>query len=138
MNNDDKILALKKQLEEKKSNIKSDKVKMLTNGIFTFEGKQINLQTFNMDQRNNLIDLIVKITLLRDTAEKLGYIDEYKIDRLPINDILSDLNSRMDYISVSVKLQEIKSIEAKLSTLLSADKRVELEIDSLDSIVKNM
>jgi hypothetical protein len=134
-NNDQKILELKKQIAEKKKKIgKSQKFVPITNCSIELDGIRNNIQVLGKEQ---IISLLVKLNALATSAKELGLLDEYKISGFNIMDWITDLKSKLDLISRKDEEQKLKMMEAKLDQLLSNEKKVELEIDEIASMLKD-
>jgi hypothetical protein len=129
-NNDDKILLLKKQIEEKKAKIgKSQRFTPATNCILNFEGNNYNLNVLNT--RDQVIPLLVKLNAYAISAEELGLSEQYSISGYNIEDWVEDLKLRLDFIGVKEEVAKLKAMEAKLDQLLSNDKKIELELEEI-------
>ncbi|MFC8686054.1 hypothetical protein [Brevibacillus porteri] len=134
-NNDNKILELKKQIEEKKKKLnKSQKFTPVTNCSIEMDGVRFNI---NVLQKEQLINLLVKLKANAIAAEKLDLLNDYMISGYSVTDWIDDLKARFDYLSRKEEEQKLKTMEAKLNQLLSNDKKVELEIDEIEAMLNN-
>ncbi|WP_010497771.1 hypothetical protein [Paenibacillus elgii] len=134
-NNDQKILELKKQIEEKKKKIgKSQKFTPTTNCSIELDGVRHNIQILQKDQ---IVQLMVKLNSYTMSARDLGVLDDYSISGYSVMDWISDLKSKLDFMNRKEEEQKLKAMEAKLDQLLSEDKKVELEINAIESLLKD-
>jgi hypothetical protein len=103
--NDELILELKKQVEEKREKIaKVRTFKSVTNCILELDGEKLNIRTLPKD---------------------------YKIGNFHIDMWLTDLDNLLENLSIRDEEKELREMEAKLTELLSHDKKVELELSKI-------
>ncbi|GAA4879160.1 hypothetical protein GCM10023310_69110 [Paenibacillus vulneris] len=134
-NNDQKILELKKQIEEKKSRIsKSIKFSPVTNCSIEVDGVRHNIQVLTKEQT---ILLMVKLNAYAASAKDLGVLDNFAFSGYNVTDWISDLKAKLDFLNRKEEEQKLKAMEGKLDRLLSEDKKVELEINEIESLLKN-
>lgn len=133
-NNDQKILELKKQIEEKKKKLtKSRKFTPITNCSIEFEGTRHNIQVLG---KESVLSLMIRINSYIMSAKELGILDDYQISGYKLTDWIEDLKARYAHITQKEEEQKLKSMESKLDQLLSNEKKVELEIDEIESLLK--
>jgi len=132
--NDLKILELKKQIEAKKVDLESRKVRFTpkTNCVLDFDGNKFNL---NVLDSNTLTFLALKLNLYTMSANvlkmQLPTFSGYSIDLW-----IGDIKSKLEAIKTKQEDSELKIMESKLDKLLSEDKKTELEIDEIASLLK--
>ncbi|MGG1659554.1 hypothetical protein [Brevibacillus sp. NRS-1366] len=132
-NNDQKILELKKQIEEKKSKLsKSQKFAPVTNCSIEVDGVRYNIQVL---QKEQIITLLVKLNTYVIAAKDLDLLSEYKITGYNVMDWISDLKAKLDNLSRKEEEQKLKVMEAKLDQLLSNEKKVELELGEIENML---
>lgn len=132
--NDQKIMELKKQIEEKKSKIsKAQKFMPVTNCSIEIDGTRYNLQVLNKEQ---IISLLVKLNAYAMSAELLEILEDYNISGYNVMDWIKDLKSKLDNVNRKDEEQKLKVMETKLDQLLSNDKKVELELSEIESLLK--
>lgn len=132
--NDQRILDLKKQIEVKKEKLgKSLRFTPLTNCSIEFEDNNYNIHA---SSKRHLIELLIKLNIFNNSAKELGY-DEYEINGYKIEDWMTDVKSKLEILSRKDEEKKLKVMEDKLVQLLSDGKKVELEIDEIESILKN-
>lgn len=126
--NDKKIMELKKQIEEKKNKIsKSQRFTPITNCSIEVDGVRYNLQVLTKEQ---LITLMVKLNTYAMSAKDLG-VDDYSISGFTVLDWITDIKSKLDFVSRKEEENKLKVMESKLHQLLSNEKKVELEIEEI-------
>lgn len=127
--NDQKIMELKKQIEEKKNKIKkSQKFTPITNCSIEVDGQRYNLQVLTKEQ---LITLAVKLNSYAMSAKDLEL--DFSISGFEINDWITDVKAKLDFVSRKEEENKLKVMETKLHQLLSNEKKVELEIEEIMS-----
>lgn len=134
-NNDQKILELKKQIEEKKKKLdKSQKFVPVTNCSIEVDGVRYNIHTLVKEQA---IALIVKLNSYAISAKELELLESYAICGYNVIEWIEDLKAKLDFMSRKEEEQKLKAMEAKLDRLLSDDKKVELELNEIESLLKD-
>lgn len=129
---DAKIIELKKQIEEKKEKLKDVKrFSPVTKCIINLDGKAQNL---NVLKKEDLILLLVKLNLLKKSADELGY--PLTIDSYLVQDWMEDIQSKLKLIEYKEEENKLNSLNQKLTTLLSEDKKVELELEEIEGLLK--
>ena len=128
--NDETILALKEKIAKQKEELGA-KFVPVTNCSLELNGNRYNLHTLNSSEKNIIMELLIKLNSQLKSATELGFENEYKINGFLISDWITDLQSKLKVVSVKEKEKELKAMEQKLDTLLSADKKTELELKSI-------
>jgi len=125
--NDQKIMELKKQIEEKKIKLgKSQKFTPITNCSIELDGVRVNIQVLNKEQ---LTYLLVKLNSYAKSAKELEI--DFVISGYHVVDWITDIKSKLDFVSRKEEENKLKVMESKLHQLLSNEKKVELEIDEI-------
>lgn len=133
-NNDQKILELKKQIEDKKKKIsKSQKFSPITNCSIEIDGTRYNIQVLTKEQ---IISLMVRLNSYAISAKELELLEEYSISGFNVLDWIEDLKAKLDFVSRKEEEQKLKTMESKLDQLLSNEKKVELELGEIESMLK--
>ena len=129
---DAKIIELKKQIEEKKEKLKDVKrFSPVTKCIINLDGKAQNL---NVLKKEDLILLLVKLNLLKKSADELSY--PLTIDGYLVQDWMEDIQSKLKLTEYKEEENKLNSLNQKLTTLLSEDKKVELELEEIEGLLK--
>lgn len=132
--NDEKIMILKKQIEEKKEKLKkAEKFSPITNCSLEVDGVRHNI---NVLQKEQIVTLLVKLNTYAMSAKDLGILSDYNISGFNVEDWLTDLKAKLDNLSRKEEEMKLKAMEGKLHQLLSNDKKVELEIEEIESLLK--
>ena len=133
--NDERIIELKKIIEKKREELNNmhSRFSPKTTCILEIDGETYNLNV----STQNLAYLLVKINALIKSAESLNMsAEEVTISGFSLADWFDDIKSKKDSIDYREKKRELSIIENKLNSLLSNDKQTELQIDSLEALLK--
>lgn len=132
--NDEKILQLKEQIKDKKGKLKNKKkFTPVTNCSIEVDGVRYNLQVVS---KEILVSLLVKLNSYRISSEDLGLEEEYIISGYKLEDWIIDIKLRLEVMSQKEEESKLQALESKLHFLLSNDKKVELEISKIESLLK--
>lgn len=132
--NDDRILELKKQIEEKKKSIFERKVRFIpeTNCVLSMDGMTINLNVCSDDA---LLLLWIRLNSYLMSAKDLGMSD-FEISGYNVTEWIKDIKNKLEVSGLKKEESDLKKMESKLDKLLSDDKKTELEIDEIASLLK--
>jgi predicted RNase H-like nuclease (RuvC/YqgF family) len=132
--NDEVILQLKKQIEEKKKSIKAtERFQPVTNCSLELDGIRSNIQVLTKEQ---LVSLLVKLNSYKKSADELGMLSEYIISGYSIDDWISDVKSKYMNLNRKEEQENLRQKEMRLMQLLSGDKKIELELDEIANSLK--
>ena len=132
--NDDRILELKSQIELKKKELSKKKVKFSpeTNCILELDSEKYNL---NVCADEVLINLLIKLNMYLMSANNLG-ITPPNFSGYSIDLWMTDIKSKLVVSELRKEEVSLRAMESKLDKLLSDDKKTELEIDEIASLLK--
>ena len=138
--NDERILELKKQIEAKKEKLgKIKRFSPITNCLIGLEGQRYNI---NVLPKEDLKLLLVKLNgyYISMTSYNSNENKDYKIESLTIGgyeitDWINDIESKLILLSQKEEERGLKTMEDKLTQLLSEDKQTELEIDEIAKLL---
>lgn len=134
--NDDRILVLKKQIEEKKKELgKQPRFSPITTCMFTLDGgNRVNIHT--LTSVNDINMALVGFNIYAMSAENLGInVEDVLIDGFSVSDWMEDLNAKKAVVEYNEKKSQLNVLEKKLDKLLSDDKKTELEIDAIADLI---
>lgn len=134
MNNDEKIIKLKQQIEDKRTKLGNLKrFTPITNCILELDGITTNIQIL---PKEKLALLLIKLNLFKMSMENLNMsLDEIIINGYNIGDWMCDILAKIDIISYKEEEQKLKTMESKLVELLSKEKKTELAIDEIEKML---
>lgn len=127
--NDNTVLELKKQVEEKKASLSASKTfNPKTNCSLLIGAERINIRA---ESKDRLVEALVHVNSLKLSAESLNLLDEYKLSGFKVQEWISDIQCRLAQLDRKKEEERLKVLEDRLHSLLSVDKKVELEIEDL-------
>jgi len=133
--NDDKIMLLKSQIADKKGKLKNKKTfKPVTNCSLEFRKERINLNVLSKEQ---LTMLLLELNLIKMSAINLKMLDDTIISGYSIDEWMIDIKEKLEVINLTEEARKLQVLEAKLTQLLSNEKKVELEIDEIMGMLGN-
>lgn len=134
--NDERIIELKKVIEKKREELNNMHHRFVprTTCILQLDGETYNLNV----STENLKYLLVKVHSLILSADSLKIpAEEIKISGFSLVDWACDISEKIESIKYRDKKRELTNIEKQLNSLLSDDKQTELQIDSLELLLKS-
>lgn len=130
--NDKKVLLLKEKIKEKKASIKKMVLTPLTNCSLEFEGIRHNLHVL---KEETLTYLLIKLNSMVMSMSNLS-IKEFKLSGYDIKEWVTDIKQKLAVLTIKEEEASLKHLESKLDTLLSSDKKTELELDNISKLLE--
>lgn len=129
-NNDDRIIELKKLIEEKEKEIVPASLASKTTLILDFNGQKYNLNVMTLPE---LQILFCQLQAMQTANEKLSrfYAEPLSIGGFCVADWLDDIVSKMNYLITKNKKKELEAMKKQLDKLLSDGKKTELLLDEI-------
>lgn len=131
--NDERIMQLKSQIEEKRKELakQTSRFVPITNCLLVLDKVTYNLHV----EASEL--LLIKLNTLHMSARDLD-IDPSKviISGYSLVDWMEDISNCLKVQKYKQEKTKLNTLERQLDTLLSDDKRTELEIDSIASLLE--
>lgn len=134
--NDDKILILKEQIENKKKALgKQPRFSPTTTCVFTYNNSKINIHTLSSIKEIDMMIVYFNIYIMSAKDLRID-CNNVCFDGFSVLDWIEDLNSKKRMIEYNEKKQQLNMLEKKLDKLLSDEKKTELEIDAIASLIE--
>jgi hypothetical protein len=133
--NDARILKMKEQIAVKKEELAKIPARFLpkTNCVLDFNGSRRNIQTFTEEE---LIGTMIQLHSLIKSAEELDILDGYFMSGYHVTDWMEDIKAKLSILKRKGEEQKLKAMEAKLTQMLSEDKKIELELNEFENLLK--
>lgn len=130
--NDERVLQLKKIIEDKKADLKSVKrFTPITNCVLGLDNQNYNLNVLQLDE---LKFLLVKLNMYLMSSLDLDI--GLDISGYNVAEWISDVRSKIEILEYKKKESELKALEVKLDKMLSDEKKTELELDEIAALLK--
>jgi len=132
--NDSKIITLKKQIAEKRAKLEGIKnFSPVTNCSIEFEDTRYNIRVLTKEQ---VISLMIKLNINRMSARDVGLLDDVIISGYKVEDWIADFKARLEDIKRKDEEKKLVAMESKLDRLLSDEKRTSLELEDIENLLK--
>ena len=133
--NDERILILKEQIEDKKKELgKQPRFSPITTCLFDREGCRVNIHTLTSVKDINAM-LVFFNTYVMSAKDLDIDCTEVELDGFSVLDWMEDLKSKKAVVEYAAKKEQLTALEKKLDKLLSDDKKTELEIDAIADLI---
>lgn len=131
--NDAKIIALKEQIAKKKEQLnKAKRFSPVTNCSIEIDAVRSNIQVLSKEQ---LVLLLIKLNAYRASAKELELLDQCVISGYNIEDWITDIKAKLEVVNYKDEEIKLRAMESKLDRLLSNEKKTELEINEIESLL---
>lgn len=134
-NNDNNIMALKAKIAEKRKELEAlpKRVVPITNCLLVEDNTTTNLHSCSLDA---LYSLLVRLNIYVMSAKDLG-IDpnDIKLSDYTICDWMADVREFINVKKYRAEKRNLDNMEARLNSLLSEDKKTELEIEEISALL---
>ena len=130
--NDERIMQLKQQIEIKRNELANQNTRFIpiTNCLLVMDGTTYNLHVDTSEM------LLIKVNMLAMSANDLGMdISQVVISGYKLTDWLDDIRANLKVKHYKDEKKKLEKLEKQLDALLSDDKRTELEIDNIASLL---
>jgi len=124
---------------KKKEIEKAEKPTWLTNCLFSYDNSSMktNIRTVSsIRELVNILAFVINKDISFSTANSfLGTKEVFEYFGFTKEDWINDIKTRIDQINITAKRKELEGIESKLDSMISKERREELE---LEAIVKQL
>lgn len=132
--NDAKILKLKEEIAKKKEELKNiSRFSPVTNCSLELNGERYNINTLTKDK---IIELMIKLNMYIISAKDLELLEDCIISGYKPIEWITDLKAKLLILTQKTEENKLKQMESKLDKLLSDDKKVELELNEIENMLK--
>lgn len=138
--NDDRILTLKKKIEEERKTLKesNNRFQPITSCILEFAGQKYNL---NAMSANDLLLLLSVLSVIEQVTTKVA--EEVPIKPATVGGYLLaewivDVRKKLDQILYREKKAKLDKLEKQLTDLLTGETQTKLKVDNLEDELNNL
>ena len=138
--NDDRILELKKKIEEERKNLKevNSRFQPITSCILEFAGQKFNL---NAMSANNLSLLLGLLTVIKNATVEIAKkipINPATIGDYLLDEWIADVQNKLDQVLYREKKAKLDKLEKQLTDLLTGETQTKLIVDNLEDELNNL
>lgn len=142
-NTDQIVIDLLNKVKEKRKSLeKKQKAKWITSCTIGYNPNsvtdRINIQT--VSDINILVDICAflqnKEQAFNRARETLQVDVEFSYMGYSVQDWITDLKTRIDFISINTEKKELAALEARIDKLVTNDQRREIELEEILKLVK--
>lgn len=134
--NDTKNEALVKQIEQKEKTLVKPNIQLKTNCSLNIFGSTKNLNVCNKEA---LVLLKVQLNMMGISAKDMGIsADEVIIGGFSLTDWMSDINAKIELCEYNDAKTALAKMKDKLNKLLSEDRRTEMALNDIESMLGTM
>lgn len=130
--NDERIMQLKQQIEIKRKELANQNSRFIpaTNCMLLLDNVTYNLHLEITEW------LLIKVNMIAMSAKDLGMdISQVEISGYKLTDWLEDIGNKLKTQKYKEEKRKLEKLEKQLDSLLSDDKRTELEIDNIAALL---
>lgn len=128
--NDERILELKKKIDEKRLELGSSKFIPVTNCNLIIGTERYNLHA---TQEDKLKELLIDFHVKNNAVKELEL--SYELCGYTLDEWIMDIKRRLVILNKAGEERKLKAMEDKLNVLLSEDKKVELELSNIENML---
>jgi hypothetical protein len=131
--NDERILKMRETVATKKKELELlAKPSYETNLSLVIQGERYNL---NVASKAVLLSLLMDLVIMKVASEREELLKDFELSGFKIEQWIADIKTKLKMLDKRTKEQELKVLEDKLLTMLSEDKKIDLELDELEKMI---
>lgn len=131
---DEKVLELQAKIAAQEKESINLKCSYNTNCILSIDNEKYNLHVLDED---DLTKLLIKLNLYRLSALDLEMdLNNIKFGKYTITEWIEDIKTRIKMEKNKKYIKELKTAKLTLDSLLSDDKKTELKLAEIESLLK--
>lgn len=133
-NKDKVVKELLAVVEQKKKAIeRGEKPEWLTNCVYQFESKPVNIKTITDRKRviELMQDLVIKKESFNKVLEILNTSEDFEYNNYTFGQWVNDFKNRLNQIDLSENKKSLDNLEKRLSGLISKELREEMELEAI-------
>ena len=139
--NDDRILELKKKIEQERATLKesNSRFQPITSCILEFAGQKYNL---NAMSANDLLLLLSLLSVIEQAntkiAEEMQIIKPATVNGYLLTEWITDIRKKLDQVLYREKKAKLDKLEKQLTDLLTDETQTKLKVDNLENELNNL
>ena len=139
--NDNRILELKKKIEQERATLKesNSRFQPITSCILEFAGQKYNL---NAMSANDLLLLLGTLSVMEQVttkvAEEMQFIKPATVNGYLLAEWIIDIRKKLDQVLYREKKAKLDKLEKQLTDLLTGETQTKLKVDNLEDELNNL
>ena len=139
--NDNRILELKKKIEQERATLKesNSRFQPITSCILEFAGQKYNL---NAMSANDLLLLLSLLSVIEQAntkiAEEMQFIKPATVNGYLLTEWIIDIRKKLDQVLYREKKAKLDKLEKQLTDLLTGETQTKLKVDNLEDELNNL
>ena len=139
--NDNRILELKKKIEQERATLKesNSRFQPITSCILEFAGQKYNL---NAMSANDLLLLLSLLSVIEQAntkiAEEMQIIKPATVNGYLLTEWITDIRKKLDQVLYREKKAKLDKLEKQLTDLLTDETQTKLKVDNLENELNNL
>lgn len=130
-NNDERVLQLIDKVNQKRDEVAKMKLRYtpITNCLFIWQKNTYNLHVEDLEV------MAIMVHSLASSAYDLGLEKTTKISGFTLDEWMQDIMGLLEVRRAKEEKKRLDALEQQLNALLSTDKKTEMELDSIASLL---
>ena len=139
--NDNRILELKKKIEQERATLKesNSRFQPITSCILEFAGQKYNLNAMSANDLLLLLSLLSVIEQANtEIAEEMQFIKPATVNGYLLAEWIIDIRKKLDQVLYREKKAKLDKLEKQLTDLLTGETQTKLKVDNLEDELNNL
>ena len=139
--NDNRILELKKKIEQERATLKesNSRFQPITSCILEFAGQKYNLNAMSANDLLLLLSLLSVIEQANtEIAEEMQFIKPATVNGYLLAEWIVDVRKKLDQVLYREKKAKLDKLEKQLTDLLTGETQTKLKVDNLEDELNNL
>ena len=139
--NDNRILELKKKIEQERATLKesNSRFQPITSCILEFAGQKYNLNAMSANDLLLLLSLLSVIEQANtEIAEEMQFIKPATGNGYSLAEWITDIRKKLDQVLYREKKAKLDKLEKQLTDLLTGETQTKLKVDNLEDELNNL
>ena len=139
--NDNRILELKKKIEQERATLKesNSRFQPITSCILEFAGQKYNLNAMSANDLLLLLSLLSVIEQANtEIAEEMQFIKPATVNGYLLTEWIIDIRKKLDQVLYREKKAKLDKLEKQLTDLLTGETQTKLKVDNLEDELNNL
>ena len=139
--NDNRILELKKKIEQERATLKesNSRFQPITSCILDFAGQKYNLNAMSANDLSLLLSLLSVIEQANtEIAKEMQFIKPATVNGYLLAEWIIDIRKKLDQVLYREKKAKLDKLEKQLTDLLTGETQTKLKVDNLEDELNNL